>query len=222
MYILPGLAVEPPQPVEARLRAAGLNHRVGEDLAEDRPHRAAGQRIADDDLVVPALVEQIVPVGGRLVLADRVAVVDDDRRRLVQRVVEPLRVPVGRIERCGPGRLGRRQQAFGGAPRQDRRGTAEPHVRLRVRPLRTDPVVDLLRPHVEPAHVDVGPRLLVRLLDDGQQIPAMRRVNDQRRPAIAPTARHGRGRRETEDDRSTAQGVPHRPPSVRRVRNPTE
>src|SRR2546427_371898 len=66
------------------------------------------------------------------------------------------------------------------------RGTPEPTVRLWIRPLRAHAVVHLLRPHVEPAHVHGRVQLLETALEQREQISAMRRIDDERRAAVAP------------------------------------
>jgi len=57
--------------------------------------------------------------------------------------------------------------------RENQRRPPEPDVRLRVGALRTQAVVDVLRAHVEPPHVDVGMQRLEAVLEQGQQIAAV-------------------------------------------------
>src|SRR5207244_515323 len=80
-----------------------------------------------------------------------------------------------------PGGAVRLEQRVGRRAREDRRRTPEPNVRLRIRPLRAHAVVHLLRPHVEPPHVHARVQLLEAALEEGEQISAMRGINDERR-----------------------------------------
>ena len=61
--------------------------------------------------------------------------------------------------------------------RQNQRRPPEPDVRLRVGALRAEAVVDVLRPHVEPAHVDVRMERLEAVLEERQQIAAVGAVD---------------------------------------------
>ena len=103
--------------------------------------------------------------------------------------------------RVHPRRAVRREQAFLRAAREDRRRAAEPDVGLRVGGLGADAVVDLLRAHVEPAHVDLGVRLLVGAFEERQQVAAVGRVQHQRRAAVAAAAGQQRPCREQREPR---------------------
>ena len=170
---------------QPRSGLAGLLDRAGEDHAEERAHGAARQRIADQDLPLPARRQQVVPVGRRLLALHGLRVVDQHRRGAVGAEVEVAGGAAGRRHRAGPARAVGRQQPLGGAAGEDRLRTAEPDVRLRVGGLGADAVVDLLRAHVEPADVDVRVLGLEALLHQEQQVAAVRGVDDQRDPAVA-------------------------------------
>ena len=122
---------------------------------------------------------------------DRLRVVDEHRRRAVEGEVEIARLAARGRDRVRPRRPVGSEQAVPRAAREDRVGPAEPDVRLRVRLLRPHPVVDLLRAHVEPAHVDVGMGALELLLDQRQEIAPVGRVEDERRAGVAAAARTG-------------------------------
>jgi len=74
------------------------------------------------------------------------------------------------------------------AGREDGVRPAVPDVGLRVRLLRAQPVVDLLRAHVEPPHVHVRVRLLELPLDESQEVAAVRGVDDEGGARIAAAA----------------------------------
>ena len=72
--------------------------------------------------------------------------------------------------------------------RENQRWTAEPDVRLRIGALRTNTVVDILRAHIEPAHVDIGMQRLEAVLEERQQVAAVRAVDDEGSAVIARAA----------------------------------
>ena len=166
--VLLRLAVEPLRATRSRARGPPVSaiERI-EDHPEDRAHRAGGERIADQDLSLQSAASRMSSQSrGASRGGDRGRVVDDDGGRAVEAEVEVARRAAFRRNRARPGRPVRREQAVAGAAREDRVGPAEPDVRLRVRLLRADPVVDLLRAHVEPPHVHVRMLRLVGLLDE--------------------------------------------------------
>jgi hypothetical protein len=55
---------------------------------------------------------------------------------------------------------------------------------LRIYSLKSKPVQNLLRAHVEPPHIDIGPVALKSVFQQRQLIAAMRRVEDDRSAAI--------------------------------------
>src|SRR2546430_13199656 len=98
-----------------------------------------------------------------------------------------------RLYRLHPGRPERLEQRVTCAEREDRGGAAEPHVRLRVGALGAQPVVHLLRAHVEPPHVDVGVELFEATLEQREEIAAVGAVDDERRATVALTTRREQG-----------------------------
>ena len=78
----------------------------------------------------------------------------------------------------------RRQERIGYAAIEDRGRAAEPHVGLRIHALESEPIEDLLRSHVEPAHVDVGMSPLEGVLQQGELVAAVWRVDDDRRARV--------------------------------------
>src|SRR3989454_10357669 len=199
-HVLLGLRVEAAQPLEA----GGGVARVFETALDDHPphgaHRARGERVADQHLALPARVEQVVPVARRLLRLDRLLCVDDDGRRFVRgEVAIPRAAPV-RTDRARPSGPKRLEQGVVRAAREDGRWAAEPHVRLRVGALGTEPVVHLLRAHVEPAHVDVGMESLEAALQQGQKIATVGRINDEGRATVPRT-----GAREENEQRDASE-----------------
>src|SRR5256886_12619367 len=91
-----------------------------------------------------------------------------------------------RLYRLHPGRPERLEQRVTRTAGEDRGGAAEPHVRLRVGALGAQPVVHLLRAHVEPPHVDVGVELFEATLEQREEIAAVGAVDDERRATVAP------------------------------------
>ena len=176
------------EPVSATERAS--------DHREHGAQRAAGQRVAHQDLPAPARREEVVPVARRLRLRHRGGVVDQDRQRAVGAEVEVVRAVALRRRRRRPLGAEGLEQPVRGAAREDRVRPAEPDVGLRVGALRAHPVVDLLRPHVEPAHVDLGPRGFVGALERAQEIAPVRRVDDDRRAAVTAGGGDRAGRRQ--------------------------
>src|SRR4029077_12647396 len=65
------------------------------------------------------------------------------------------------------------------------RGPARPDVGLRIGALRAEPVVDLLRAHVEPTHVDVRVWLFEPSLHEGEEVAAVGRIDDEGNPMVA-------------------------------------
>ena len=102
------------------------------------------------------------------------AVVDDDDRRPVEAEVELPGVAALFRDGAAPRRRERFEETVLRAVGEDEVGSAEPHVRARVRLFGTDAVVDVLRAHVEPPHVHVGMLRLVGLLHERQQVPTVR------------------------------------------------
>src|SRR2546422_5769129 len=79
-------------PLEPGGRVVRLPEAALDDHAPDRPHRARGERVADQDLSLPSRIEQVVPVPGGLVRLHRLLRVHDHRGRLVS----------GEIQVAGP------------------------------------------------------------------------------------------------------------------------
>ncbi|OQC34270.1 MAG: hypothetical protein BWX64_02795 [Acidobacteria bacterium ADurb.Bin051] len=216
--VLLRLRVEPQEPVEARIGAAGFGHRAREHHAEEGPQHPRGDRIADQEPPPEAGIEQLFPVGRRLVGGEQALVVDEHRQRPVDAVVALPGAAGGVREGAGPARLAGGEQAVGGAAGEDRVRPAEPDVGLRVGTLRTEPVVDLLRAHVEPTDVDLRVRRLVGLFEEHEQIAPVRRIDDHRRAPVAATA-GGEGEhdeKKTGGEESVAHRIPWEPADLMR------
>ncbi len=109
-------------------------------------------------------------------------------------------MPAGRRDRVRPvGAVGLEEAVPRGA-REGRVRPAVPDVRLRIRLLRAQPVIDLLGAHVEPADVDLRVRPLEFLLDEAEEVPAVRRIDRQGRAAVGAAA--GCGGRDSPDQAS--------------------
>ena len=91
------------------------------------------------------------------------------------------------------------QEAVPHAVGENEVGAAEPDVRAGIGLFGAHPVVDVLRTHVEPAHVHFRMPGLVRLLDQGQEVSTVRRVQDDRRARV-PAAGGDRGERHDRPD----------------------
>src|SRR2546430_11570129 len=107
-----------------------------------------------------------------------------------------------RLYRLHPGRPERLEQRVTCAEREDRGGAVDPAVRLRVGTLGAQPVVHLLRAHVEPPHVDVGVELFEATLEQREEIAAVGAVDDERRATAALAGgreehKHGRAEEQT-------------------------
>ena len=104
-------------------------------------------------------------------------------------------MPAGRRQVLGPGRSEWGQQILGHTAREDRVRSAKPDVGLWIGGLGTHPVVDILRAHVEPPDVYRGVELFVGRLHQGQKIPTVRRVEQQRcPPAVTADGAKDKGR----------------------------
>ena len=114
-----------------------------DQVTEDRAHGATGQRIPDQDSVVPALVQQVGPVSRRLVGADRVRVVDDQRRCEVERVVATFSIATAFGQPRSPRWRARRQKSVTSRASEQHRRSAKPDICLWVCALRADAVEHL-------------------------------------------------------------------------------
>ena len=178
-----GLAVEPAEPRHARApcrrSARRLRSMISPQMARMVP-LAIGSRIST--LSFQRGREHVVPVAAaprpgapaRLLKAITAGV-------RYAGIVEVVRPDAARPDVVGPGRPVRREQRVVHAAVEDRGRPAEPDVGLRVHPLEAQPVEDLLRSHVEPAHVDVGMPPLEGVLQQGELVAAVGRVEHDRR-----------------------------------------
>src|SRR5690606_27746785 len=112
--------------------------------------------IANQHLVVPARLKDLIPVAGGRVGRNQVAVECDHCRGTVHRPVEAVGAHTAGIHRGAPGRVGGLQHTLGHATVEDGGGTTKPDVGNRVGILEPEPVENFLAAHVEPTHVDVG------------------------------------------------------------------
>ena len=89
-------------------------------------------------------------------------------------------------DRSRPRGAERLQQRIARAAGENRAGPAEPDVRLGIHPLGAQPVVHLLRAHVEPVDDDVGVEVLEAMLEQREQVAAVGRIDDEGSAAVAP------------------------------------
>ena len=111
-------------------------------------------------------------------------------------------------DRVRPRRTVRLEQTLLRAAGEGRVRASVPDVGLRVRLLRAEAVVDLLRAHVEPAHVDLGVRELELLLDEAEQVAAVRRVDGQGLAGVGAAGEQAR-REEAAEEEGAGCGPPH-------------
>jgi hypothetical protein len=71
---------------------------------------------------------------------------------------------------------------------EDGRRAAEPDVRLWIDPLEAQAIQNLLRSHIQPAHVDVRTHALERVLQQRELIAPVRGIQDHWRAAIGTAA----------------------------------
>ena len=95
-----------------------------------------------------------------------------------------------RSDRARPRGTERLEQRVPRRAREDRPRAAKPDVGLGIRPLGPQPVVHFLRAHVEPVHDDIRVELLEAVLEQGEEIAAVGRIDDEGRSSIAPAARN--------------------------------
>ena len=88
--------------------------------------------------------------------------------------------------------------------------TAEPHVGLGIDPLEAQAVEYLLRAHVEPAHVDIGPAALEGVLQQSQLIAAVGGVENDRGSVVVRA-----GGKDGKDGKESKTGTQHAPPRGR-------
>src|SRR5262249_27223231 len=129
------------------------------------------------------------PVARGLGGGNRGRVVNENGRCAIEAEVEVSGPAALGGDRSAPTGTKWGEQIFAHSAPENRRGPAVPDVRLWVGLLGSDSVVDLLRAHVEPAHVDLRMLLLVGLLHQAEQVAAMRRVDDDRSSRVAPAGR---------------------------------
>ena len=116
--------------------------------------------------------------------AHQLAVVGD-HRRACDRPESRDRPARRRWGRPGPPTMADRAGAASPRCRDRSRGRApEPDVGLGIHPLEPQPVEDLLRAHVEPADVDIGPLRLEGVLQQGELVTAVRGIEHDRRPPV--------------------------------------
>jgi hypothetical protein len=77
------------------------------------------------------------------------------------------------------------EQRVAGGRRENQGWAAKPDVSLWVRALGSHSIVDVLRAHIEPPHIDVRVRGLEAGLEKREQISTVWAVDDQRSPVIA-------------------------------------
>ena len=89
-HVLLGLTVQLAQPFVACGRIRSRLETAEHDHPEDRPHRAGRERIADEDLSLPARLEHLVPVSRHLTWHQRLGVVGNDRRLINSKLDKAL------------------------------------------------------------------------------------------------------------------------------------
>src|SRR5439155_19232189 len=101
-------------------------------------YRPARDRVADDQLPFPRLIEEVIPILRRLVRLHDFLGIEKGRRRLVGREVEITGATPACGDGVGPVRAPAIEQRVARGLRKNERRTAEPHLRLRFLALGTD------------------------------------------------------------------------------------
>src|SRR5690349_18800796 len=79
--VLSGVRVQLAQPLVACIGFPRLRDGAGHDRSEDRTHCPRRNRIANENLVPPFRIDQVIPILWGILRLDRVAIVADDFRR---------------------------------------------------------------------------------------------------------------------------------------------
>src|SRR6185503_19184300 len=172
--VLLRVRVEPPQPVEAGFGGARALKLTHDDRAENRAHRPAGDRIADNDPPFPFGIEHVVPVTRHIGRGHGLRVVGDDLGREIGPVPALEGIAGFRWYRTSPRGSIRLEQSFSGRAAEGFCRRAEPEIRLRIGFLGAQPVEHVLRAHVRPLDVYRGVRGLELLLVVLKEILAVR------------------------------------------------
>src|SRR4029077_11059263 len=90
---------------------------------------------------------------------------------------------------AAPGGPVRREQRVLDAAIEQCRGATEPDVGLGIDPLEAEAIEDFLAAHVEPADVDVGAPPLELMLQQGELVAAVGRVEQERSARVPDAAR---------------------------------
>jgi len=179
-----GLPIEAPKPGHALGCISRLTQTAHQDEAPDGTHGPARHRIADDDLVLPLRLQDLIPIPRRFSPRHRPAVKGDDGGGAVDWKVEIPGTDGSFVYLVSPrGPVGR-EQRVPDPPVEDHGGATEPDVRLWVDPLEAEPVENLLRSHVQPADINVRPLSLERPFEQNQLVAPVGRVKHDWRAVV--------------------------------------